>query len=184
VAQAKWLPFDGLVKIALARFREISVGRAQNIVRKALASGDVRRRLAPVLLVYDDGLMDMNIRPGATNKGGVEPPAVHYPGHYSVDDFLYWLRLNPPQAEPVMRRLKPATRQSKRVVRFRAQDKRKRAEEAVQPLWPDGVPDATTLPNKSLCALVIAWLRDDCNKRGIPWLAISNDTILRAAGRK
>jgi hypothetical protein len=185
--RAGWLPFDGLVKIVLARVR-ISVGAAEGTVRKALASGDVRphRAAGPVLLTYDDGLLDMNLRPGATNKGGVSPdgkllvqPPVER-RHYSVDDFLYWLRLNPPQAEP-------ATKQTKSVAKPKKQGKGERAKQAIKARWPDGIPDATRLPNKFFCPEVRKWLRADCKRLGIPFSDMDNKTILRAArvlGRK
>jgi hypothetical protein len=187
MAEAKWLPFEGLVRIVLARYK-ISVGYAESIVRKALASGEVREQKPllpdPVLLVYDDGALDMNLRPGAIKKGRVSPDGkllvqpVRPAGDYSVADFQDWLNRNPPL------QAKPTTEQPETVAKSRKQSKRKRAEEAVKELWHDEVPDAYTLLNKHLCARVIEWLRADCRKRKIPWLNISDKTILRAAGRK
>jgi hypothetical protein len=165
VASPKWLPFDGLVQIVLARFR-ISVGAAEGTVRKALASGDIRRLPEPVLLVYDDGMMDMNLRPGAVNKGGVELPDVHYPGRYSVDDFLYWLRLNPLQTERVTRQAEPATKPRK-------QPKRDIIKGALKALFPpDGKPDP--MPFHAL--------RKRLEKKlgYVP----SRDTLLRVLGRR
>jgi hypothetical protein len=166
VAGDERLPFEELVKIVLARF-PISVGYAESIVRKALDSGDVREEPR---LAADDHAFDYILRPSA----------VRHPGRYSVDDFLYWLALNLPQTEPV-------TTQPKPVVKLRKQNKRDRAKEALEALWPDGVPDATTLLDGPLCTEVIKWLQADSNKRKIPLPKISDRTILRAArdlGRK
>jgi hypothetical protein len=178
--RAGWLSFDGLVKIVLARFR-ISVGAAEGTVRKALASGDVRRRQAhrsadPVLLVYNDGMLDMNLRPGMSPDGrGVIPPVERPAGHYSVDDFLHWLRLNPPQTEPAT--TQPNSPKPGKQV------KRDRARKAIKECWPDGVPDTMPL-DKSFCTR----LRARCKARKIAWLDNTSDkTILRAArdfGRK
>jgi hypothetical protein len=177
MAEAEWLPFEGLVQIVLARFNP-SVGYAEEIVRKALASGEVRSRTEadhPVL-VYDDGFPDINLR-RVSPDGRLLVPLVRPVGFYSVADFQDWLDRNPPEAKPV-------TRQPKSAAKPRKQDKRERAKEALKALWPDGVPDANTLSPKPLCAQVMTWLRADCRKRKIPWLDISDKTILRAAGRE
>jgi hypothetical protein len=60
----------------------------------------------------------------------------------------------------------------------RRQPGRERALLAIRELYPDGVPDQTALPNSMLCRRVGDKLRED----GLPNL--SNDTILRAAGRR
>jgi len=41
--------------------------------QKATFLKQAHRAADPVLLVYDDGALDMNLRPGAINKGGVSP---------------------------------------------------------------------------------------------------------------
>jgi predicted DNA-binding transcriptional regulator AlpA len=63
--------------------------------------------------------------------------------------------------------------------RLRKQPKRELAEQAVAALWPDGVPGQGTLPNKRLVERVKGYLhKNDMHA------SISDDTILRAAGRK
>ena len=53
-----------------------------------------------------------------------------------------------------------------------------RASRAVRSLYPDGVPDQVTLPNKTLCREVSDWLKSK------PLPSVSDPTILRAAGRR
>ena len=53
-----------------------------------------------------------------------------------------------------------------------------RAQAAIRVLYPDGVPDQATEPNATLCGRVGAELKDS----KLP--AVSDDTILRAAGRR
>jgi hypothetical protein len=86
VSEAEWLPFEELVKIVLARFKT-SVGYAESIVRKALASGDVR----PRPLTANEESLEEILR---ANLLFVSPR------HYSVDDFQDWLDRHPPEARP------------------------------------------------------------------------------------
>lgn len=65
----------------------------------------------------------------------------------------------------------------------RPSGKKDRAGQAITAIWPDGPPDSRALPNGLLCKSVIEWITEDCKKRGLPHHSISNDTILRAAGR-
>jgi hypothetical protein len=62
--------------------------------------------------------------------------------------------------------------------RPKAQPARDRALDAIKVLYPDGVPQQATEPNKNLCQRVAAWLKES----GVP--DVSDDTILRAAGRR
>jgi hypothetical protein len=62
-------------------------------------------------------------------------------------------------------------------------NKRDRARQAISALWPNGVPISSVLPNGSLCKQVIEWLQQDCKRQNVPFLAMSDDTILRAADR-
>lgn len=62
-------------------------------------------------------------------------------------------------------------------------DKLDRAKEAINALYPRGVPLPANLPNKLLCREVSNWLRKDCEKHQLPHFQISDRTILRAAGR-
>ena len=54
--------------------------------------------------------------------------------------------------------------------------------QAINALWPDKVPKE--LVNKTVVKLVRDKLGKDCEQKGLPTLAVSDDTILRAAGRK
>lgn len=53
-----------------------------------------------------------------------------------------------------------------------------RARRVIEELYPNGAPDQATEPNVSLCRRVSAKLKD----AKLP--AVSDDTILRAAGRR
>ena len=55
---------------------------------------------------------------------------------------------------------------------------RERASRAIQALYPGGVPDQVTMPNKKLCGSVDDWLKEQKLD------GVSNPTILRAAGRR
>jgi hypothetical protein len=52
------------------------------------------------------------------------------------------------------------------------------AQRAIGELYPQGEPSQTSEPNKKLCGRVNDWLKD----QGLR--PVSNDTILRAAGRR
>jgi hypothetical protein len=54
----------------------------------------------------------------------------------------------------------------------------KRAQDAIQELYPTGVPDQATEPNKILCGKVSERLKES------ELSSVSDDTILRAAGRR
>jgi hypothetical protein len=84
MAEDKWLRSDELAKIARDRLKT-STGRAEKIVRKALASGQVREHPR---FAADDGWPYRNLM-----QGGVVPLAVRYPGYYSEADFISWLDL-------------------------------------------------------------------------------------------
>ena len=92
--------------------------------------------------------------------------------YFKKIDLEYWLDRERPKAK------------GGKTTPRRPQIKRDRAEEAVKALWPNRVPEPTLLPNDLLCRKVDGWLRADCKTRGIEFVAPSNDTILRAAGRK
>jgi len=61
--------------------------------------------------------------------------------------------------------------------------KRERAAEAIQALWPNGIPDQKALSNGLLCKRVAEWISEDSKKTSLQPPTISDDTILRAAGR-
>jgi hypothetical protein len=64
--------------------------------------------------------------------------------------------------------------------RIRRGRKRHAALQALQNLWPNGVP--TTIGPHDLTNQVRHWLQEHCEE--FPNLTISRETILRAAGRK
>jgi hypothetical protein len=61
--------------------------------------------------------------------------------------------------------------------------KKDRAKQAMRALWPDGVPDQSILGNGPLCKKVAEWIEQDCKQQNVSPITISDDTILRAAGR-
>ena len=166
MAGDKWLPSDGLVKIVLARFKT-SVGYAESIVRKALDSGDVYK--TPRLAADDDSWFYRNL--------GIEPPlTVRYPGRYSEDDFLDWLRRNPPQAEPVTKQPEPAERPREQATR--GQPQRDIIKVALKKLFPpDGEPPE--LPPHIVLQRVKRWLTDN----GYEDVPVTRRTLNRALER-
>jgi hypothetical protein len=62
--------------------------------------------------------------------------------------------------------------------RGKSQPALERARGAIKELYPDGVPDQATEPNANLCRRVSAKLQEESLPR------VSDDTILRAAGRR
>ena len=61
--------------------------------------------------------------------------------------------------------------------------KRDRAAQAIKDLWPQGPPDPKDLPNVELCKMVSEKIAEDNRQQNRRQVAISDDTILRAAGR-
>jgi hypothetical protein len=93
----------------------------------------------------------------------------------SVEDAKHiWMEVALP--ESLTRTLDVGNAQSERQRRPRSQPERNRAKSAVAALYPDGVPG--TVSDVRLCKAVKDW----CQKNGQP--DISEDTILRAAGRR
>jgi hypothetical protein len=74
-----------------------------------------------------------------------------------------------------------ATQSAKKTSRAK---RRERARQAIEAMWPDGVPNQTIISNGQLCKRVADWLKEDCKRRKVPPEQISDDTILRAAGRQ
>ena len=81
-------------------------------------------------------------------------------------------------------RFEPLVKQSPVRLKQRPRKKRKpkleRTQAAINTLYPNGVPDQATLPNATLCQQVSDKLK---NSRP-PLPSVSDDTILRAAGRR
>ena len=160
MADDQWLSAQKAIEIIRRRI-DTSIGRAEAILQRARASGEVRAE--PSLLMADDGVVGMYMRPG-------NPNAERYQPRISEADFLDWLT----------RREEPQETKAPK----RSQGKRDRAREAIAAKWPAGIPDAHKLPNDILCREVNDWVKADCKKQSIPPVDFSNDTILRAAGRK
>jgi len=85
---------------------------------------------------------------------------------FNAEDLHYWLSAAASTEEA------PSTKK-------RARPQRERAKEAIDALWPDGVPPQNKLPN----ALLFKRVNDHLKKNGSPE-SISDESILRAAGRK
>jgi hypothetical protein len=101
MASDRWLSFQELVDIVQDRLRT-SIGNSEKIVREAQVSGEVRRQRADdpnaVFLLPDDGIIGMDLRPGAQNKGGDKLLAHPLPSKWSQNDFWNWLdRRLPPK---------------------------------------------------------------------------------------
>jgi len=137
------------------------------MIRAAKASGEVRTECTrdPVLLTADDGIVGMDLRPGAMNKGALIADGKPLVGtlHFSKDDLLDWLDRNGPRQK-----------------RPRTQPLQDCARAAISDLWSEGLPNAAALPNKPLCDQVRGWLAE--NMPDVP--RISDDVIERAAGRR
>jgi hypothetical protein len=179
----QWLTFREAVEI-VRKHLGASIGRSEALLNAARASSEVRFQnpAYPVLLLADDGLvgMSLRLRLGAMKKGGVTAdgkPIIHStastnPFQISKDDLLDWLSRHHTEAA---RKPKPTARK---------QIKRSRVASAIQALWPTRLPEQPVLPNALLCKQVQDWLKDDSKNQGAPAQVISDDTILRAAGRK
>jgi hypothetical protein len=164
-----WISYHEAVETIRGRLK-CPVGPAQARLREACGAGEVRYQpdlRRPVLLTADDGMIDFSFRPGALNKMGVNRTGVNTSrpitenDEFNKDDLAYWLdqQVSPKSEKPKRRR-------------------RNFLQEAVKPtlaeLFPDGVPDQSTLPNKMLCGRV---------RSALPG-PVSDNTILRAAGRR
>jgi hypothetical protein len=168
----QWLTFREAVEIVRGRLGA-SIGRSEAVTNAARASGEVRfhNPANPVLLTSDDGVVGMSLRTG--RNGRMITTADTF--QISREDLLDWLSRQAPQQPTRMPAPEPKPR---------ARNKRARVEAAIQALWPNRLPDQTVLPNALLCKKVQDWLKDDSKSRGVPAQVISDDTILRAAGRK
>ena len=138
-----------------------SIGRAEALVKAAVSSGEVRSR--------ERGIEDYSLGRRRVVKISV----------VSKDDLLDWLERHEPRSAPAnpAQAATPKRRKATTPVRDRA-------EQAINALWPDGPPSITVLLNGPLCTEVCNWIKTDCEKHGVPYVGPSNDTILRAAGRK
>jgi hypothetical protein len=108
MANEEWLTFEDATELVRAHLGT-SIGRSEAVISAARASGEVRFQnpAGPVLLMADDGLVGMGIRPGAQDKAGVTAdgklvthrlPHRHSASLYSKNDLLDWLERNHPRA--------------------------------------------------------------------------------------
>jgi hypothetical protein len=88
-----------------------------------------------------------------------------------------------PDAQPIKPELPPPPPSSPPTAAGKAGSKApklERAQRAIAACFPSGVPDVAALSNKELCRKIADWLKVQAPPQG----AISDDTILRAAGRR
>jgi hypothetical protein len=165
MADDQWLSAQKAIEIIRRRI-DTSIGRAEAILQRARTSGEVRTE--PWLLLNDDGVVGMGVRPGNPNAKRGQPGM-------SEADLLDWLDREAPEA---------AKQKTAKPERRRTQALRDRAAEAVVELWPSGVPDQAKLSNKLFGGAVNDWLKADCKKRGIPYAELKRDTLSRARKAK
>jgi hypothetical protein len=101
----EWITFREAAGIVRAHL-DLSRGRSEAVTRAARASGEVR--IQNPLVLNDDGLVGMGVRPGAMNKDGVTADGKHLVRtlpvgeiQISKDDLLDWLsRQQHPEQKP------------------------------------------------------------------------------------
>jgi hypothetical protein len=109
----------------------------------------------------------------AYNSGEVRPLMDDgTPQPCSRTDLLDWLNRNHPTAAREWPTLADKS------------NKLERVRQAIRIKWPNGVPTPAELPNKILVTEVLDWIKNDCKERGLPFAAISEKHVRRAAGRK
>jgi hypothetical protein len=94
-------------------------------------------------------------------------------------DFESHFQLNGTVTLPVLGDAKKQQRSANN----RSQGKRDLARQALEALFPNGVPEKTDLSNGQLCTMVSKWIGKNAAKKSLQKREISDDTILRAAGR-
>jgi len=107
----------------------------------------------------------------------VKRGAFAVPGHWELES-IKLDRADVTNALCVAENSAAPTQLAKKVAAHRSQPTRKRAEDIIKELYPEGVPDPTMLPNALLCRHVGEKLKS----AALP--GVSDDTILRAAGRR
>jgi hypothetical protein len=109
----QWLTFKEAIEI-VRKHLGTSIGRSQAVTNAARASGEVRfhNPAMPVLLLTDDGIVGMDMRPGAQEKAGIATdgtPTLHRltttnRDCINKDDLLDWLNRSYPESKPKARR--------------------------------------------------------------------------------
>jgi hypothetical protein len=156
-----WIAFALTAEKVGSKLNVVSLGFAETKLRELCAGGYVR---ATKFDMIEEGESPEIIKPSEWVRDQIDSLG---PGNIIVavsrDDLQH--RLD--QQSPTTPELKPD----------RSAHKRDVARQAIDDLWPDGVPEG--LANKQIEQQVGDWL-----KREGHHLPISSDTILRAAGRK
>jgi hypothetical protein len=161
----EWLSFDIAVNEIEKRLG-VSGGVARRKLREACASGDVRSQGQPYnpATGIDEGPAEP-IKPGDWRRYEVDlecdADGCRYFVDVDEDDFRYWLN--------------GATNNNAQKAN-RGSPKRRLAEQAINKLWPGGIPSSVL--NKEIEKAVGEWLK----QQGLA--QVSRDTILRAAGKK
>jgi hypothetical protein len=151
----------------------LSRGEAERTLRGLCAGGTVRTLRA----VYEvDGSAPVEpleiIKPSEWLHDEVDLSADDQTTAIEVceDDLNHWLdKQQPDKPEPAKSSRNP---------------KSSLAQQAIDALWLNGIPDPKDLTNKDLERLVTGWIADYCKQHNLPKRDISRDTILRTAGRK
>jgi hypothetical protein len=94
---------------------------------------------------------------------------------FSEAALLSWLSRNRPLGV-VSENKAPAPRR-------KSADKRVRAKEIIDALYPGGTPPVSELPHAVLCRQVSDRHKENCKEQQLPYFEISDRTILRAASR-
>lgn len=85
MTQDAWISFREATELTKTRLNA-SAGHAEALVRRAVASGEVRTQAPPILLAADDGVVGMDLR--AMDQAGTE--------RLSELDLVDWLDRNSP----------------------------------------------------------------------------------------
>jgi hypothetical protein len=159
-----------------------SRGLAEKVLKEAYESGEVRRQYPlrdPILLLPDDGILGMDLRPGAENPGGLSAPPLGRPwweeedDPLSEDDLLDWLNRKYPSAP----RGPEERRAAEKADRKRSGGvKRANADRAVKAIW-NGPPPEHLTPGE-----IVDKMARHLKAQGIT--NVGRDTMLRAAGKK
>lgn len=152
-----WITFDDALNIVRTT-RGGSIGWAEALVRAALKSAEVRTKQPQVLLTADDGVVGMDLRPGAQ----IERAAARI----SKDDFVDWLDRNAPAA--VNGEAEPVAAEGGHLAKL--------ARDAAATIWPDGIPKHT--PPQVLFKRVADRVQQQHQVK------ISKSTVRRALGLK
>jgi hypothetical protein len=140
----------------------------------SVVEGNVRARHKGRLLTQDEAYA---LREKHWSDAEDDPYALPFDIELSVEDAerVWGSSQLPPLPESLTRTLK---NQPEKEHRPRGSPARDAAKRAIAVLYPRGVPDQATVSNVMLCRAVGGWLKE----RGLT--DVSDDTILRAAGRR